>query len=337
MTKEEFESVLDEVARKLGDEARTTGFSSPKVFEQRVREVVQDTLDDPTIPINFDPHPQAFPDIEVGEYGIEVKFNAKDSWRSVANSVLEGHRIESVRHIYLMFAKMGGIPDVKWDEYEKSVLHVRTSHVPRFEVQIDSPRSLFEQMGVRYDEFRALEMHEKMEYIRQYARSRLRQGERLWWLEDSPGEEHTLPLQARLFTRLASEEKVKLRAEAILLCPEILKSSRTRNKYDDAALYLLTYHGVLCHQARDLFTAGSVGNPSNDDEGGLYIVRMLKLMENELLAAAVRMDIELFEEYWGVAVEPEHRIQEWLRRADMNAAGIWVPSQELFAGRYRQE
>lgn len=335
MTKEEFELILDEVARKLGEEARATGFPSPNFFEQRVRVVVQETLDDPTVQINFDPHPQAFPDIEVGEYGIEVKFNTKDSWRSVANSVLESHRIESVRHIYIMFAKMGGVPDVKWADYEKSVLHVRTSHVPRFEVQIDAPRSLFEQMGVRYDEFRSLDMHEKMTYIREYARGRLRQGERLWWLEDAPGEEHTLPLQARLFTKIPADEKIKLRAEAILLCPEILKSSRARNKYDDAALYLLTYHGVLCHQARDLFTAGSVGNPNNDDEGGLYIARMLKLMEGELLDAAARMDIDLFEEYWGVPVEPERRIEEWLKRADMHATGIWVPSQELFDGQYR--
>ena len=330
MKQEDFESILDEVACKLGEEARSIGFSSPSFFEQRVREVIQETIADPTITINFDPHPQAFPDIEVGEYGIEVKFNTKDSWRSVANSVLESHRIESVKHIYIMFAKMGGVPDVRWGEYEKSVLHVRTSHVPRFEVQIDAPRSLFEQMGVRYDEFRSLDMHQKMAYIRQYARSRLKEGERLWWLEDSPGEEHTLPLQARLFTKLPSDEKVRLRAEAILLCPEILRSSRSRNKYDDAALYLLTYHGVLCHQARDLFTAGSVGNPTNDDAGGLYIARMLKLMESDLIDAAARMDIDLFDEYWGVPVAPENRIREWLKRADFHAAGSWTPSEHLF-------
>lgn len=334
MTQEEFELILDKVATRLRTEARTTGFLSPKAFEQRVREVVRDTLSNPSITINFDPHPQAFPDIEVGEYGIEVKFNSQDSWRSVANSVLESHRIESVKRIYIMFAKMGGIPDVKWGDYENSVLHVRTSHVPRFEIQIGASRSLFEQMGIRYDQFRSLDMHEKMAYIRQYARGRLQDGERLWWLEDTPGETHTLPIQARLFTKLPADEKIRLRAEAILLCPEILKSGRTRNKYDDAALYLLTYHGVLCHQARDLFTAGSVGNPSNDDKGGLYIARMLKLMESELLSAAARMDMALFEEYWGVAVKPEQRIQEWLRRADKYAAGIWTPSNVLFEGQY---
>lgn len=329
MTKEEFELLLDDVSTKLRDEARITPFETAKHFETRVREVVRDAIFDPTISIDFDPHPQAFPDIEVGEFGIEVKFTTNDTWRSVANSVLETNRIEDVKTVYLIFGKMGGTPDVKWGEYEKCVMHVRTSHVPRFEVEIGASKSLFEQMGISYDEFRASEMHEKMRYIREYARARLKDGERLWWLEDAPGEEHTLPIQARLYTELDDNEKIRLRAEAILLCPQIVKSGRARHKYDDVALFMLTYHGVLCHQTRDMFSAGSVGNPQNDDVGGLYIARMLKLMEGDLAKAALRMDSALFEEYWGVVVAPENRIAEWLRRADGFAVG-WKPSDVLF-------
>lgn len=336
MTKEEFEGYLDDIASKLRDEARKTPFAAAKQFEQRVREITKETIQAPGIEIDFNPHPQAFPDIEIGQFGIEVKFTINDEWRSVANSVLETNRIESVQHVYIMFGKTGGNPDVRWGEYEKCVMHVRTSHVPRFEVQIDATRSLFEIMGISYDQFRVLEMHEKMQYIRKYARSRLKNGERLWWLEDSPGEAHTLPMQARLFTELEQSEKIRLRAEAILLCPQIVQSGRARHKYDDVALFMLTYHGVICHQTRDMFSAGSVGNPENDDNGGLYIARMLKLMEAELEKAAARMDAALFEEYWGVAVPPEERIAEWLRRADKFASGIWKPSEELFDGRYAQ-
>lgn len=334
MTKEEFENYLDAIAGTLRTEAKSAPFTTSKQFENRVREVVQNIIVDPSIEIDFDPHPQAFPDIEVGEFGIEVKFTTNDEWRSVANSVLETNRIESVKYVYIMFGKMGGIPDVKWGDYETSVMHVRTSHVPRFEVQIGATKSLFSQMGISYDEFRVLEMHDKMRYIREYARSRLKEGERLWWLEDAPGEEHTLPIQARLFTELDDSEKIRLRAEAILLCPQIVKSGRAKHKYDDVALFMLTYHGVLCHQTRDMFSAGSVGNPSNDDNGGLYIARMLKLMEGELIKASMRMEMALFEEYWGIAVRPEDRIKEWVKRADHFADGKWKPSIELFDGRY---
>lgn len=329
MTKEEFERLLDAVTIKLTEEARSTPYTTAKDFEYRVRQVVEELISDTSVSIDFDPHPQAFPDIEVGEFGIEVKFTTNDTWRSVANSVLETNRIEEVKSVYLIFGKMGGTPEVKWGVYEKCVMHVRTSHVPRFEVEIGATKSLFEQMGISYDEFRVSGMHDKMRYIRDYARARLKEGERLWWLEDKLGEEHTLPIQARLYTELDDAEKIRLRAEAILLCPQIVKSGRAKHKYDDVALFMLTYHGVLCHQTRDMFSAGSVGNPKNDDEGGLYIARMLKLIENELHKAATRMDPALFEEYWGVNVEPEKRITEWLRRADKFAVG-WKPSECLF-------
>lgn len=330
MTKDEFERLLDAVTNQLGAEAERALFSTAKQFENRVREVVSDLISDRTIKINFDPHAQAFPDIAVGQFGIEVKFTVDDAWRCVANSVLETNRIQAVKHVYLVFGKMGGKkPGVKWGKYEDCVMHVRTSHVPRFEVEIGAPVSLFTQMGVSYDVFRGSEMHEKMNYIRKYARSRLKPGERMWWLEDAPGEQHSVDIQARLFTQLEEAEKVAVRAEAILLCPEIVKPSRAKHKYDNVALFLLTYHGILCHQTRDLFSAGSVANPENDDAGGLYLLRALKLMESDIRRAAKRMDSALFEEYWGSPVEPKHRIAEWLRRAD-SLAKTWKPSDHLF-------
>ena len=150
--------------------------------------------------IVFSPHPQAFPDIAVGEYGIEVKFTTDDTWRTIGNSIQENQRIETVKYVYLVFGKMGGVPEVRWREYEDSVIHVRTSHVPRYEVEVvaDEERthvSLFKQMGIGYDDFRKLDMSEKMKYIRKYAR-KIHPDGKLWWLEGL--EEHTLPVQARL-------------------------------------------------------------------------------------------------------------------------------------------
>lgn len=91
----------------------------------------------------------------------------------------------------------------------------------------------------------------------------------------------------------------------------------------------MTYHGVVAHQARDLFSAGSVANPENDDAGGLYIERALKLIENEMKEAALRMDDALFVEYWGESVEPKNRIRRWLEKAD-SIAKDWTPSKKLF-------
>ena len=334
MKKSAFEQLLDRCCEQLAEEARATGFKTSPQFENRVREVLSElTKGDDSFSIDFSPHPQAFPDIAMGEFGVEVKFTLNDTWRSVANSVLETQRVEGIKHIYIVFGKMGGVPEVRWADYEQSVIHVRTSHVPRFEVELPSKKaevkdSLFDNMGIRYDDFRKLPMQEKMKHIRAYAR-KIHPDGRLWWIEDKDTDEHTLPVEARLYTNLTADKKTQLRAEAALLCPSIVKSGRSRNKYDDMVLYLLTYHGVLCHQARDLFSAGSVANPSNDDEGGIYIERALKLIENEMREAAQIMDDSLFIEYWGESVLPEKRIERWLEKADAVAGG-WKPSASLF-------
>ncbi len=279
--------------------------------------------------IDLTPHPHAFPDIVLGDFGIEVKFTTNDTWRSVANSVFESTRSKSVEHIYVVFGKMGGTPEVKWGRYDDCVMHVRTSHVPRFEVEIGADTSLFQKMGLSYEVFRNLSEEDKMLHIRLYARRRLKKGERLWWLEDKEDSQHSLPLQAKLYTSLEQEEKRRLRAESVLLCPQVLKSSRSKNKYDDAVLYMLTYRGVLCHQARDLFSAGSVALRANSERGGVYLLRALQDIEHEIFIAASTLEDRLFEEYWGKKVQKEHRIAEWLKMADGHASG-WKPSEYLF-------
>jgi hypothetical protein len=329
MTNTEFEILLDRLVQKLTQEARKKTFSSSKIFENRVRDILQELVTDSNLEIDYNPHPYAFPDIAVGEYGIEVKFTEKDTWRSVANSVFETFRNKDVVLIYVVFGKMGGLPEVKWQSYQDCVIHVRTSHVPRFELEIDAKSSLFKQMKISYDEFAVLPIEKKMRYIREYAKARLREGERLWWIEEKPEQEHSLPIQVRLYTELSQSEKRKMRAEASLLCPKIVAGSRVKNKYNDVAMYLLTYHGILASQARDLFSAGSVAMASDSNRGGLYIQRALADIEDDMISAAHSMEDALFVEYWKESVPPNKRIKRWLELADKIAID-WEPSKVLF-------
>lgn len=332
MTESEFRSILTHVCEILTAEASASGFASAKAFEHRVRQETARLVAPHGISIDIDPPAQSFPDIAAGKFGVEVKFTTNDTWLSIANSVLETNRVPTVEQVFVVFGKAGGQPEVRWSAYEDCVVHVRTSHVPRFEVEVPpavGSTPLFEQMGIRYDDFRQLPMDQKMKHIREYARGRLKKGERLWWLEDTDEPAHALPIQARLYTKLATSEKTQVRAEAVLLCPAIVKSGRARDKYDDVVLYLLTYRGILCHQARDLFSAGSVANPNNDDEGGIYIQRALKLIEPEIAMAASKLDDALFIEYWGESVAPDDRLERWLQKADALAKD-WVPSTSLF-------
>lgn len=327
MKQEQFEKLLDQVVENLTAQARRVSFTTSKTFEDRVRDTLIKFGED--MNIDLIPHPHVFPDIVLGEYGVEVKFTANDTWRSVANSVFESTRSESVKRIYVVFGKMGGIPEVRWGKYDDCVMHVRTSHVPRFEVQIGAEQSLFQKMGLEYDIFRDLSEDDKMTHIRKYARARLKKGQKLWWLESADDSPHSLPLEVRLFTSLPQEERRRLRAELVLLCPQVLQSPGSKNKYDNAALYALTYRGVLCHQARDLFSAGSVALRSDSKRGGNYLIRALQDIEAEILEAAATLEDALFEEYWGETAPKERRIPIWLKKADANAY-LWKPSEVLF-------
>lgn len=330
LSEKQFEEILDNLCKTLTDESRSKGrFEKANAFETRSREILGKLLENYKVVVDFNPHPQIFPDIVLGKFGLEVKFTTNDSWRSIANSIFEGTRNEDVKQIYVLFGKMGGTPEVRWKKYDDCVIHVRTSHVPRFEVEMLGRESLFTKMKISYVDFSKLPIEDRMKHVRDYARGRLKEGERLWWLEDAPGQAHTLPLQVRLYMRLEQEEKRKLRAEAALLCPQIVKSARSKNKYTDAAMYLLTYHGVLCPQARDLFSAGSVALRSDATRGGVYISRALKDIEEEMKAATQMLSDALFVEYWGASVPPNKRIKEWLKKADALAQG-WTPSKVLF-------
>lgn len=325
----EFEALLDQVATRLGDEVRqATTYHAPDAFQRRVFDLLTDVSRGASIRVNPTFHPHAFPDIQANGYGIEVKTTTKDIWLSIGNSVFEGMRDPNVTEIYVMFGKLGGLPAVRWGRYEDKITHVRISHAPRFVLEMERDASLFKQMGISYNDFSKMSPDEKMHHVRDYSRKRLQPGERLWWLEDER-QESGLPLQVRLYMGLTSAQKIRMRAEAALLCPRICGPPGARDKYNDAALFLLTYHGVFAPQTRDLFSAGSVAYRSSAHRGGQHVLRALQNIENAMRDAARHMENALFEEYWGSPVPPVERLIEWLHRADAHARG-WRPSDTLF-------
>lgn len=322
----DFENFISDVVERLRQETQNQLFKNALGFESRIREIINEMGGYNGLLVDLKPHPHAFPDISLGAYGIEVKHTLKDTWRSVANSILESSRNQDVRKIYVIFGKMGGTPDVKWQEYETSIIHVRTSHVPRFELEIGDKQSLFQEMGITYTDFQKLDIEDKMQHVRKYAKARLKDGQRLWWLGEN--QDGSLSPEIKVYMDLDQKFKRKLRAEASVLCPQICGNSRRSRKYYDVSSYLLLAHGVLAPQTRDLFTAGSVGAKSGK-RGGKYIVRALQDIETEMLNAFDYLGDHLFEEYWGFIPQHGLRQQEWLKLAD-GFAGSWSPSKVFF-------
>ena len=301
----------------------------PARFQQGVQDTLRRAAEGLGLNVSPTFHPHAFPDVRANGYGVEAKYTSQDTWLAVGNSIFEGMRDPAVQRIYIMYGKAGGEPEARWARYEDCISHVRVSHAPRFVVDLDGGSRLFEKIPVSYDEFAELTDNEKMLHIRDYSRGRLSEGERLWWLEPS----HTLPVAVRFYTNLQQDEKRMFRAEAALLFPHLC-ARNIRGKYNDVAMYLLDHHGVLCTQVRDLWTAGSVAGARGDGDNpvGLYIAHSLLDIQHLMRDAAEHLEDALFEEYWGESCQPEHRIRQWLQKADQHASPDWKPSDTLFRG-----
>ena len=280
-------------------------------FEAQVRSVLAEQLAQRQVGQALAPKVQSFPDIVIGQFGIEVKFTVKDTWISVANSIQESHRTGGIEQIYILFGKMGGTKDVRFGRYEKVVYHARTSHRPRFQVDMTGNKpSLFERLGISYVEFAALPYKEKMGYMRVYARSRKAKGIDFWWLEDD----------LTPYTLLAMSEQNRLKAEAALLIPALIDSS------DKAALlkmaqYMASSQRVLLSESSEVF--------------GADVLSALRDIEEELQVAALTLIQGVVEAYWGLNTPPESRLAEWIQALDQHSPDDDVrPSQVLFNGNY---
>lgn len=308
--------------------AGATGFESPQSFELTVAAELRVVTKDAGIGCVDDPfHPNAFPDLLVNGFGVEVKFTKRKTWHGTGNSILEGMRDENTDQIYVVFCR-ADIPEIRWRMYEDCIRGVRISHSPRYMIDMETEATFFEDLGISYSDFILLSTHEKMNYVREHVKERISEHEKLWWIDED--DSHTLPMEVRIYRLLSTEVKIQLRAEAALMCPQIFKSGRARGKYDQAAAYLLTQHGVYAPQIRDLYTAGSV---AGKERGGKYLLRSLRQIETNIVSASKRLDDALFVEYWGFSCPVEQRIPKWLEMADFHAKD-YKPSAEFFDGRY---
>lgn len=199
----EFEvDILDVAGKQLTVEARQKpGFKSNKAFESRVRVVVIALAEEkyPSMKNDTFANPQAFPDIAIGEFGVEVKYSKGKTWRTIANSAVETKRIKGVNYIYIMQLKAGVSPEVKWGKYPDSIVHVRETHNPRYEVDITTKRPIFDESVFSYEDFRKLPEDQQMQSVKDYTKNKTR-GVRCIMMP--PEEEYELPVHIRLYIAL---------------------------------------------------------------------------------------------------------------------------------------
>jgi len=311
MTPQAFETRLNQSVQAMNRQAGAgmPGYSNADEFEETVLAQLkiaceEDASAAPAV------HDSDFPDIVVNGFGVEVKFTSRSTWHGTGNSIFEGMRDEAARHVYLVYFR-ADLPEARWSRYQDCIKGVRISHSPRYMIDMDGQGTFFRDLGMTLEAFKDLGMKDKMAFVKQDVQKRVKEGERLWWFGDE--QDHTIPVNLRLYRNLSTSEKTQMRAEAALMCPEIFQGSRARSKYDGIAAYLLTQHGVLASNVRDMFSAGSV---AGKERGGDYILRSVTSNISAIREAASELDEALFVEYWGAACAPENRMARWFALID---------------------
>lgn len=260
----------------------------------------------------------AFPDIVAnGYFGVEVKITVKDQWISTGNSVLETSRIEEVERIFIMFGKLGGQPDVRYRLYQECLPEISVTHSPRYKINMDlqSGKSIFDKMGVDYDELRT--SGDTIQQIKSYYRKQLKDGEGLWWIDEES--ESSSPV-IKQFRTLEPENKERFKVDCMILLPELFKS---RANYERAATYMITEFGAVSTSLRDAFSAGGQQEVlvAREKKSVSQILSQLHDYAPKIASRINGIDEELLKFYWQVQSVEVDRIKQWKNLIDKDAVG----------------
>lgn len=316
LEEEEFITLLEETRRLLIDFLPEKKEISPTDFENVVYEKMCKEAEE----IGFKGKIQqtgshSFPDIVAKKYfGVEVKMTSKDHWISTGNSVLESSR-EDVERIYIMFGKLGGTPDVRYRPYQECLPDVSVTHSPRYRIDMNLPRgeSIFDKIGVDYDKLR--KDNERIRKIKDYYRSKLKEGEELWWIDKNDDKSSDFIIKP--YRRLSKKEQEEIKVEIMILFPEIFGESPL--KFQRVSAYLITEHGVIASNLRDLFTAGgrkklTIKRKSVSVPRIAYnMYSKARAIKNEIRT----VDFEKLNHYWRQKPK-RNRLSQWKKLLDKN-------------------
>ncbi len=173
----------DELAREINLERYSKSDSFQDYFLERVKSECK-SRGYTASPARFE---QGFPDHGMNGCGVEVKHCISDSWKQNGNSIISSLRDPSIEHVYVVFCKYGGAPEVRWKPYAECLDRARSTHKPRFDVRMDLKpgEGFLEEVGLTLAEFYNLSQREKLEVVRDHAITKPRSRTPIWWIPET--------------------------------------------------------------------------------------------------------------------------------------------------------
>lgn len=262
-----------------------------------------------------------FPDITANDFfGIEVKMTTSDHWTSTGNSVLESSRIESVERIYIVFGKLGGKIDVRYRLYQECLPEVSVTHSPRYRINMDLPigKSIFDKIGVDYDTLR--NDQNTIQTIKNYYRSKLKDGEELWWIDQDSDDKSVSPI-IKPFRNLSAKEKENFIVESMILFPEMFGTSQS--KFERAAAYLIAEYNAVSANLRDIFTAGGQMKLKIKNKKMLVpqLIYTMYIRAKSIEKKIKEIDEQTFSYYWRSKKIEKDRLKQWKNVLKKNKLG----------------
>lgn len=271
-----------------------------------------------------------FPDITIDtEFGIEVKSTIQDHWYTTGNSVLESSRVQGVEVVYILFGKLSNPIDFRYRIYEECLSEVVVTHYPRYKIDMNLPkgRSIFDKMGISYDVIKNSDR--PIAPIVQYYKSKLADGDSLWWVDNGDSSLHSIPLALRLWSNLNNDERDQLIVKSMILFPQIFGSSQ--EKFSDLQMWLITHHGIVSKSLRDVFSAGGTLNLSIRDKSFSNVPRVLcnlSKYSNQIIREIIdlpQLQVQKNED----DLNGSTFFLKWKRRVIQNASSIYSEADEL--------
>lgn len=256
----------------------------------------------------------SFPDIITQQYyGVEVKSTNKNHWTSIGSSILESTRAPSVERIFLTFGKLADPVQFISRPYEECMAGIAVTHYPRYQIdmQLEAGKTIFDALHISYDTLRTME--NPVAPVSKYYRSKLKEGESLWWATEYP-EDVVSPPVIRLWNTLSRKEKERLIVQGYALFPEIFGYGTI--KYNRITTWLATNYSILHPHIRDSFSAGGkktihTAAHTYNDVPAIY-GRVLRYRQ-QIMDTILESSEEDLMQFWNVQCICEDRTEQWCR------------------------
>lgn len=303
-SKQEFEKLLLTAVNILKEESRSSEKRYETLLGTKLEDEVVSIMSNCAVSTPFEGSiekvsGQRFPDIIAKRfYGIEVKTTKSNHWKSTGSSIAEGTRVENVEKIYMLFGKMVSPIDFMCRPYEECLSEVVVTHSPRYliDMNLKQGETIFDKIKIPYDELR--KMSDPISMVLNYYRKHLKDTNgSTWWSPN--GNDLGAKVVVRMWNQLDIKEQQYIRLKGLCLFPELI-SKDNFTKYNRFSVWLSTVESIICHNIRDIFSAG--GQKNIEFEGNTYltpkvIYHLIKNIE-EIKAILATIDIVEIEQYW---------------------------------------